>query len=156
MATPLCIWGKLEGFDVTAYAARIGRLHYALHVTLRFPRPLGIGLLVRPSQSFDGLAKFFGAEDRVLGDPPFDQAFVVKAVSHEAALAILDAPLRAALLGLHASVGRVVLADDSIGVQLSHLPADPSLVPRLVHHLGGVAEAIIKKADPSGAYGPYR
>jgi hypothetical protein len=53
-------------------------------------------------------------------------------------------------------VGTITLADDSLGVQLAYLPADPSLVPRLVHHLGGVAEGLAKKASAAAQLGPYR
>jgi hypothetical protein len=156
MVTPLCMWGNLDGIDVTAYAARTGAHAYGLRVWVRFPRPLGAGLHVRPKASFDGLAKLFGAQDHLLGDPPFDDAFVVKAPSAAIAASILDAPLRAALLGLYGSLGPITLSDEGLGVELPYVPAEPSLVPRLVHHLTGVAETIVSRARTAERVGPYR
>lgn len=154
--SPLCMWGTIDGLNVLAYAVRTGRLAYALNVTLKFPRRLGLGLLVRPQQSLDGLAKLFGAQDHVLGDPPFDQAFIVKALDVAQARATLDAPLRAALLALQSSVGPVTLADDGLSVRVPYVPRDPSAIPRLVQHLTGVAEAVARKAPTDRGAGPYR
>ncbi|MBW2529182.1 MAG: hypothetical protein JRI23_33710 [Deltaproteobacteria bacterium] len=154
--TPLCMWGKLDGSEVVVFAARTGTLAYALSIQLKFPRPLGLGLVLEPQGTLDRLAIFFGSQDHRLGDADFDQAFVVKVSDADRVATVLDAPVRAQLLGLHNSVGPVSLDDHGLMVRLPFVPRDPSAVPRTVHQLTGVTEAITSRSPADAQVGPYR
>lgn len=147
MDTPLCIWGRMEEASVSAYAVRVGHVQHRLEVLVRFDQGLGLGLLVRPTGTLDGIASFFGGQDHSFGDPAFDPAFVVKAPSADRLAEVLDADVRRRLVEL-ASRGVVVqVRDDGVTVRAPSFPADASEVPRLVAEAKGVARAIYANAS---------
>ncbi len=154
--TPLCMWGELEGTGVHAYAARVGTRAYQLEVRVSFSPSLGVGLAVQPTRTFDRVAIFFGSQDHKLGDPAFDETFVVKAASAHAVGQVLDARLRAQLLELHRTVGATSLYDDALVVRLPTLPRHPAVVPQTVHRMAALAEAVGARRHPGEHVGPYR
>jgi hypothetical protein len=157
MSTPLCIWGRLGGVNVSAYAVRAAERTYQIEVLVRFEQSLGVGLLVRPSQALDGLAAIFGGQDLVLGDGYFDAAFVVQASDPRRIGEILDREVRARALELHQRVGRVQIRDDGITLRSLSPSGAPGEVPRLVDALKALAEQIHQNAIGRGAKaGPYR
>jgi len=159
MDTPLCIWGRMsEDAAVSAYAVRVGEGQHRLEVLVRFDAPLGLGLLVRPTKTLDGIASFFGGQDHSLGDAAFDRAFVVKAPSADRLARILDAEVRKGLVELAAHAIAVQVQDEGVTVRAASFPADPAEVPRLVAQVRGVARSIqVNATRHEGAgIGPYR
>jgi hypothetical protein len=156
MNTPLCMWGSIEGANVSAFAVRTANLCYALEVQVRLASPLGLGLMVKPQHTFDRLAAFFGAQDHELGDPAFDEAFVIKVQDTARVGEVLDAPVRAALLGLHHGLGPLTLTDEGMSVRLPSVPRDPAAIPRALGQLTHVAESLAGKGHPSAQVGAYR
>lgn len=158
MTTPLCIGGRLGGVDVWAYAVRTGPALFQLEVLVRFEEPLGLGLMVRPSQALDGLARLFGGQDLLVGDPIFDGAFVIQASDPRRIATILDPEVRARAFELHQRVGSVQIRDDGITLRSLSPARNPAEVPRLVDALKTLAERLQANALHGGQKqaGPYR
>ena len=158
MDTPLCVWGRMEGASVAAYAIRSGPSQYRLEVLVRFDASLGMGLLVRPTRTLDGIASLFGGQDHALGDAAFDPQFVVKAPRADRLSQILDADVRRRILDLASRGAAVQIRDDGVTVRAAAFPSEPTDVPRLVAEAKGVARAVqlgAKRPD-AGAPVPYR
>jgi hypothetical protein len=153
--TPLCMWGTLEGANVQAYAVRTGAGQYEMEVALTLPTTLGIGLAVQPYGLMDKIVTFFGSQDHKLGDSLFDEAFRVKVTHVEAANLVLDERVRRELLMLQREIGPVSLSDNLLTVRLKQVPHHPSIVPRSVRRMLGVADQLCSRAE-SLTIGPYR
>lgn len=158
LATPLVMWGRLEGLEVDVYAARVARLSYVLEVLARYPQPLGIDLTVRPPQAFDGLAAFFGGQYISLGDREFDARFVVKSSQPELAAQALVPQLRQAVLALAARGLLVTVRDDGVAIRTPGFPATPLETLADVRAAVTVAQLVYDAALQAQAaqVGPYR
>ncbi|MBI2896985.1 MAG: hypothetical protein HYY06_25735 [Deltaproteobacteria bacterium] len=158
MNCPMCMWGRMEGAAISAYAVRVGSFQYALEVLVRFDSPLGVGLFVRPSSTMDAIGSLFGGQDETLADPAFDKAFLVKIAQRDRVSRILDAEARRRILEVQGQVGAVQIRDDGVTVRAAQLDPDPTLVPRLVARARLLAARIAENAaavDPATT-GPYR
>lgn len=156
MDTPLCMWGRLEGTIVTAYATRVREHEYETEVLAAYPEPLGLGLFVRPARTLDGLSALFGGEDHELGDERFDDAFVVKASRPEALADALGAEVRALLLELLERSSTVHVRDDGVTVRSSSKAHDPSEIPRLLDSAKAIADAVFRGVRTPRIATPYR
>lgn len=152
--TPLGLSGLIEGAEVSVYAARTDRLTYALEIALVFPRPLGLGLSVRPLGLSDRIAVYLGGDDLRFDEPDFDAAFRVQTQQPEATAERLSPAVRRALLRLRRQVGPPALDDFAIRLRSTRFPKDPAAMPKLVRELLSVAETICANSD--GRHGPYR
>jgi hypothetical protein len=158
MSTPLCMWGPLDGTQISAYAVRVGVLTYRMEVLVHFDMPLHVGLYVRPAAALDELASLFGGEDHRLSDPAFDKIFVVKAARPERLPMILDEAARKMLVDLQQRFGAIQVRDDGITLRSESLVAAPSAIPRLATYLRDAAKRISENALGGDANrgGPYR
>jgi hypothetical protein len=78
---PRRIDGRYKGFEVRihTFTRRYGKSSKTFtRFQVRFPRPLGLGLALSREGFFAGVAKTFGAQDIVVGDPSFDAHVLVK------------------------------------------------------------------------------
>jgi hypothetical protein len=107
----LRVSGPLEGSK--AEVRILGGAVPRTRVRVRFPNPLGLGLYVGLGQ-VSGIAKFFGAQDIEVGDPAFDQAFVVRGGPESMVRQVLHAQMRAELLGFASRGARVEIQDDRL------------------------------------------
>lgn len=107
----LRVHGPLEGSK--AEVRILGGAVPRTQVRVRFPNPLGLGLYVGLGQ-VSGIAKFFGAQDIEVGDPAFDQAFVVRGGPESVVRQVLHAQMRAELLAFAARGARVTVTDDRL------------------------------------------
>ncbi len=156
IAAPLCMFGSIEDATVYAYSVRKAPGDYDLEVWMRFEAPLGLGLLVQPMRTIDRVKEMFGAEDYKLGDPLFDETFLVRVSDTAGTVALLDADTRKRLLVIHDTVGPLSLTDDGISVRLPHVPPDPGIVPEIVRQMFAIARFIADKRRSQRAAGPYR
>jgi hypothetical protein len=158
MSTPLCMWGSLNGTQISAYAVRVGQLSYRMEVLVHFDMPLHVGLYVRPAATLDEIASLFGGEDRRLNDPAFDKIFLVKASRPERLPMIFDETARKMLVDLHQRFGAIQVRDDGMTLRSESLVADPSGIPRLATYLRDAAKRISDNALGSETHqgGPYR
>ena len=108
---------------------------------IRFPKPLGISLTLRPKRTIDKAAIFFGAQDYTFDDELFDDAFLVKTADGEACNEIFSSALRGELVTLQREIVPISMNDEGLLVRLPQVPHDPTIVPRIVNsyiHIGVV------------------
>lgn len=155
MDTPLCMWGALEGAQIRAHAVRTGRSTYEMDVSITLATSLGMGLQIQPYGLMDKIAVFFGSQDHTFGDALFDAAFRVKVGQRELANALVDETVRRELLMLQHEVGPVTVSDQLVSVRLKRVPHHPTIVPRTVRRMLGVADLLQSRAGTL-TVGPYR
>ena len=152
--TPLCMWGTMEGRPVQIYAVRTDRARYELELSVGFSAPLGLGLALQPKGLLDKLAVFFGSQDHELGDPWFDDTYLLRVERTDLIGEVLDASVRAEIMAVHQGVGPVTLDDHRLTVRLPNVPNHPGAVPQVLHRLVGLVERL--GARGSQRIGPYR
>lgn len=155
LKAPLGLWGRVNGAQVYAYAVRTAEQRYELELWLQFEQPLGLGLLVQPMQNVDRFKDFFAAVDHKLGEPNFDETFLVRVSDASGVDELLDEPLRACLLRIHHEAGPLSLTDEGISLRVPYVPPHPGSVPQTIDIL--IAAAVsIHKARFGSTGGPYR
>ena len=101
------------GLTLNAYPVWVARNHWATEVFVRLATPLGLGLFVRPSSWNDAAGALFAGQDLVVGDPAFDEPFVVQSwAPAERVGQVLDAEVRREVLALLGRVGPVHVRDE--------------------------------------------
>ncbi len=155
IAAPLCMFGSLLGSTMYAYSVRKAPGDYDLDVWMRFEEPLGLGLLVQPMRTVDRMKELFGAQDYKLGDPLFDETFLVRVSDEAGTVALLDADTQKRLLVIHDTVGPLSLTDDGLSIRLPHVPPDPTVVPRIAQQMLEIAHFVSNKRAGQ-RHGPYR
>jgi hypothetical protein len=125
----LRVHGTLEGsrVDVRLVGGAVPRTL----LRVRFPNPLGLGLLIRKGW-VPGLAKFFGAQDIELGDAPFDQAFIVKGNPEPVVRQVVHAQMRQELLAFVARGATVQVEDDQMQAWLPGMVFDGQALDELL------------------------
>lgn len=158
MDTPLCMYGRHEGAAISVYAVRSGPLQYGVEVMVRFDRPLGLGLMVRPQGTLDAIGAFLGGQDLTVGDAEFDPRFVIKATAKESLAAVLDGEVRKKMLDLLARVGSIQVKDDGVTLRAPRFSDDPTGVPWLVAQARSLSDRVADNVARLGvaASGPYR
>ena len=115
----------------------------------RLPRSLGLGLRIGAQSADDGATVFFDDDtvDIEIGDPKFDETFVIEASDEGRARALLASPaIRHAALDIVRAGGDIVITDTSVAISLR----DPSQLAWLLGHVTSLAGAL------GGGTGPYR
>jgi hypothetical protein len=105
-----------------------------------------------PSQGFDfalsrehalrRLSKMFGAQDIEIGDPSFDEAFIVKTSDPEKLAAVLTPAVRDSLIRLLAVYPQVQVRDGHIGYERSGLTRDTDALVSTTRRLLATARVI--------------
>lgn len=151
---PLCMWGEIDGLFVQAYAIRVEGGAYHLEVRVRFPKPLGLGLVLRARQGFDNLSALFAGNDIETGDKAFDKAFVIRTTREDLVPQLFDDGTRRRILEIH-DKHPVHLVDGGVMLRSQNL-YDPTQVPRLIAQAKAILEDIYAGAQRGGAVGPTR
>lgn len=122
----------------------------------RLPRPLGLGLRIGAQTADDGATVFFPegrfavdseTVDIEIGDPKFDETFVIEASDENRARALLASPaIRHTALDIVRAGGDIVITDTYVAISLR----DPSRLAWLLGHVTSLAGAL------GGGTGPYR
>jgi hypothetical protein len=115
----------------------------------RIPRSLGLGLRIGAQTADDGAVVFFDDDsiDIEIGDPIFDETFVVEASDENRARALLAAPaIRHTALDIVRAGGDIVITDTSVAISLR----DPRRLDWLLEHVTTLAGSL------GGGTGPYR
>lgn len=154
--TPLCIWGRMEDSEVYVYTVRTGVKTYKVDVSLRFREMLHIGLHIGPQGVFDKIAIFFGSQDQRFSDALFDKTFRVRSADVERSEQLLTPQIRQHMLHLHQHLGPITVNDVGISVRLPYVPHDPAVMPRIVHALVMLSDAIQRANSDDLEAGPYR
>lgn len=117
-----------------------------LELSFRHPLPVELRLGLEPSRGFVGR---FRHTDIQLGDPPFDDAFLVKGDPESEVQALLAEPVRAALLGLRELVRDLTVESDSLRVTLDVSGTDADQLRDVVERMRRVANALLPESERS-------
>jgi len=109
--------------------------------TVEFP-PLGVGLQLFRQAGIGQFLKIIGTQDIVIGDPSFDEAFIVKATDPQAARALLTPGRTMALNQILAVHPEVVVKDDRIVIDRHGNVADPDVIISTLRRLASVANVL--------------
>ncbi|MEJ7729395.1 MAG: hypothetical protein WKG00_09270 [Polyangiaceae bacterium] len=141
--------GDLGGaLSLIAYPVWVARNHWATEVFVRLATPLGLGLFVRPSTWNDAAGALFAGQDLVVGDPTFDEPFLVQSWAPADRVAqVLDAEVRRELLALLGRVGPVHVRDDGVAVRASYVLSRAEAVWGLGRALAPVAARLMANAS---------
>lgn len=155
---PLGVWGMVEGSPTCIHAARTDRFTYALEISVRFEKPLGVDLRIKPPGAIDEIFALLGGQDRRLGDPAFDRAFAVRCARPDRLPVILDAEARQRLLELAQRAGAVRVVDEGVTVRSPTLAVDPRSILHLATALRDVTARLEHNArsGQDRRLGPYR
>lgn len=109
--------------------------------TVEFPA-LGIGLHLFRQAGVGQFLKILGTQDIVIGDPAFDEAFIVKSTDPQAARALLTPGRTMALNQLLAVHADVVVKDDRIVIDRHGNVRDPGVIVSTLRRLASVANVL--------------
>jgi hypothetical protein len=98
-------------------------------VRVFFPRPLGLGFSIARQGLVDSIVSFFGGQDIQLGDPAFDDAFVIKGQPEDAVRQLLASPeARARLLAILSRASRLTMSDLGLDVRAHAFQTDETVL----------------------------
>lgn len=98
---------------------------------MRYPNPLGMGLLIRRG-NVPGVLKFLGMQDIDVGDAAFDKAFIVKGTNEPLVRQVVHAQMRAELMGLAGRGATVTVLDDRLEAWLPGIISDGKTLDELL------------------------
>ena len=147
--TPLRLWGRIDGVEVSAEAVRVSRGRHRIDVVARLVEPLRVALSVRPRGLLDG-------EGLTLGDSALDGSFVAAAADRAALGKLLDPDVRRRLLDLRDLAPEI--ADDGVTLRTRGLPSEPRQVAVLLSAAHALVQRLRENARALRAarVGPYR
>ncbi|MEA2024825.1 MAG: hypothetical protein U9N79_11145 [Actinomycetota bacterium] len=138
------ITGSMDTHPATVhtYVKKSGRssTRYTRY-TVGFPA-IGIGLQLSRQAGIGQFLKILGAQDIVIGDPTFDEAFIVKASNPQAARAVLTRGRTMALNQLLAVHPDVVVGDDNIAIDRRGGVHDAGVIVSTLRRIASVADAL--------------
>ena len=109
--------------------------------TVEFP-PLGMGLQLFRQAGIGQFLKILGTQDIVIGDPTFDESFIVKASDPQAARVLLTPGRTMALNQILAVHPEVVVKDDRILIDRRGNVSDPDVIVSTLRRLASVANVL--------------
>lgn len=123
-------------------------------VSVDLPRSLGLGLRMKPQTSMQFIATFFGGQDIEVGDPIFDDRFVIQgAVPAYVQAALANPTLRRVLWQLAHGAQDVRIDDARLYFRYPMPPAHESQLHGIVEHVSAAVEGFF---PPGPVAGPYR
>jgi len=145
--------GRYEGMYIDV-DTKLEKGERVTQFTVRYDRPLGVGLKLTRQGALTGLGKLLGMQDIEVGDPVFDARFVVKGTPEHAVRAMLTPEVRSRLVDLQGQASRLEVADDRLVAVVGWLVADARW---LESGIAAVAKAgaALAQVTPGGV-GPYR
>ncbi|HEY8089700.1 MAG TPA: hypothetical protein VIF09_17690 [Polyangiaceae bacterium] len=120
-APRLRLSGSLEACKVDVRL--MGGVVPKTRLRVRYPNPLNIRLTIVPG-NVPGILKFLGAQDITLGDPAFDQAFIVRGNPEAVVKQTVHAGMQTEILGLSRAGATVNLFDDHLDAWFPGLVLD--------------------------------
>lgn len=153
-ASPLRIWGGLDGAQLVTRATAIHDHDYGVDVRLRFERRLPWFLRVRPVRFFDFLERTGDAVHAATGDPAFDAELRLTTTNPARTKKLLDDETRATLLQLHHDHGDLVLDSDGLSIRTRSM-IDPAAFSRLADRVARVAQKLVIEPFVPRTFGSY-
>ena len=125
----LRLHGTLEGSRVDMRL--VGEPVPRTTLRVRYPKPLGIGLFIGRGTVL-GLFKFLGVQDIELGDPAFDEAFIVKGNPEPVVKQVVHAEMRREIMGLAQRGLQLTVFDDHLDVSAPGMILDGARLDELL------------------------
>jgi len=146
------ITGTLDGSpaEIHSYTKSSGKssTRYTRY-TLGFT-PIGVGLKLTRQSGVGYLLKVLGTQDIEIGDPTFDEAFIVQATDPQAARAVLTPGTTMMLNRLIAVHPEIVVTDDQLVLDRRGTVRDPDTLVSTLRRLASAA-TVLGDAGESGA-----
>ena len=137
--------GLLDGApaEIHSYTKSTGKssTRYTRY-TVSFPS-IGIGLRLQRQSGMGMFLKVLGTQDIVIGEPVFDEAFIVQASDPQAARAVLGAGTTMVLNRLIALHPEIVVFDDRIVLDRRATVRDADTLISTLRRLGSAAGALV-------------
>ncbi len=113
----------------------------------------GIDLSLSREHALRKLTKLFGAQDVALGDPTFDDAFIVKTSDPARVAALLTPAVRDSLLRLLATYPQVLVRDDHLSLERSGLIRSSDALVSITRRLLATARVLAGTSAAAGTDG---
>ena len=146
-ASPLRVFGTLDGAAVRAHATATGDDAYGVELRMAFAAPLPWHVRVQATRFFDFLERTGEAEHERTGDEAFDRELRLTTTHPAEVIALLDADLRQALLALHQEQGAVLLESSGLAVRTDRMTS-PAEFGRILEHVAVVARRLESRSAP--------
>lgn len=138
------IEGLLDGApaEIRSYTKSTGKssTRYTRY-TVSFP-PIGIGLRLQRQSGMGMFLKVLGTQDIIIGEPVFDEAFIVQASDPQAARAVLGAGTTMVLNRLIALHPEIVVSDDRIVLDRRTTVRDADTLVSTLRRLASAASVL--------------
>ena len=138
------IAGTVDGLraEIDSYTKSSGKnsTRYTRY-TLGFP-PIGVGLKLSRQSGVGLLLKVLGTQDIEIGDPTFDEAFIVQAAEPQAAKAVLTPGTTMMLNRLIAVHPEIVVTDDQLVLDRRGTVRDPDTLVSTLRRLASAATVL--------------
>ncbi len=147
--------GTLAGHPVRIDTVNRGsgnQQHIYTRFRVEYP-PKGIDLSLSREHALRKLTKLFGAQDVEIGDPTFDEAFVVKTSDPARMAALLTPAVRDSLLRLLATYPQVHVGDDHLSLERSGFIRNADVLVSVTRRLLATARVIADTAATAGTDG---
>jgi hypothetical protein len=155
--TPVLATGDFDGCPLEIGTKRTDVRTHHLFARARIETSLGVGLAVRRQGVLDSVRSLLGGQDIVLGDPPFDKHFLVRAERPAQVPVLLDRFARSHLLSIDEHYGPVTVDDETVSVEPIPLSIQLDTVIILAELLTEAALRLSSNRVHGGAEGgPYR
>lgn len=141
--TPLSMWGKVDGLQVSATAVRDAFQHFHFELVANFPAPLQRGLALKPASS----ATQFDRSGEPVGHPAFDKIFVIKSTDPTDSARLVGPETRQAILELRDMGLQLRAKDNGLWAWVGLNRSDPELVPRGLNRMVQIASRIVSNAE---------
>ena len=105
-------------------------------------RPIGVGLHLSRQSGVGYLLKVLGTQDIEIGDPPFDNAFIVQAIDPRAARSVLTPGTTMMLNRLIAVHPEIVVTDDQLVLDRRGTVRDPDTLVSTLRRLASAATVL--------------
>lgn len=147
------IEGRVDGVHVEV-DAQIRQQHRWTVFTVRFDRPLGIGLKMTRQNGLHSVGKIFGMQDIETGDEGFDVRFLIKGNPPDRVRQMLTPEVRARLAQLSDQAAKLEVHDDHLLAEVKWLIARPEDLESGLRSVSQAAAALL--AVGSNEAGPFR
>ena len=153
------MFGRCEGVRVCVDTVSVasgtpGMEHRSTRFTVRFDRPLGVGLELTQQRAGQRLERLLGGQDLEVGDPDFDGRFVVRGEPADQVRALLTPEVRAALVRIQSVASRLVVQDDHLMAELAGLVTDEASLDKSLVTVARAGAALAQATQREVS--PYR
>lgn len=145
--------GTIGGFRVVVESFTRGSGKSSSKYTryrIHYPHSLGMGLHMRRQGVFAGLARAFGAQDIVVGDPKFDEIVIVKGRNQREVVDFLTAARREWVRRVMMDFDDVTVDDEGVQSESSGYEKSSQILVNRVRRLMEFAQQMVVAPPPIG------